>query len=321
MRHRVSARAQPGEPQPRNGVGLAPRLLRGRGLGSKTLALIDAGAEILAAIHPASVRAVCYKLFTQGLIPDMSKLSTNRVSRALVIAREQGLLSWPWIVDETRAPERVPTWNDPDTLLRAVEQQYRKDRWALQPRRVEVWAEKGTIRGTLAPVLDAYAVTFQVMHGYGSATQVKAVADESREDDSRPFVALYIGDWDPSGLHMSEVDLPGRLRDYGGIVDLRRLAISAEDTAPDAIPSFPASHKRKDRRYAWYVRRFGASARGWELDALDPRILRERVQAAIDAEIDWPVWTRSGRAEAAEKESLAAVVRAWRQTKFELAPE
>ncbi len=317
----MSPRAQPGEVQARNSIGSATRSPRGRGLGSKTLALIDAGAEVLAAIHPASVRAVCYKLFTQGLLPDMSKLSTNRVSRALVIAREEGLVSWLWIVDETRASERVPTWNDPEALLRAVEQQYRKDRWALQPRRVEVWAEKGTIRGTLAPVLDAYAVTLQVMHGYGSATQVKTVADESREDDARPFVALYVGDWDPSGLHMSEVDLPGRLSDYGGVVDLRRLAISAVDTATEAIPSFPASDKRKDRRYAWYVHRFGASARCWELDALDPRTLRERVQAAIDAEIDGPVWERCGRAEAAEKESLAAVVQTWRQTKFGLASE
>ena len=317
----MSSRAQRGALQPRNGVGSAPRSLRGRGLGAKTFALIEAGAEVLAAIQPASVRALCYKLFTQGLIPDMSKLSTNRVSRALVIAREQGLVSWRWIVDETRAPERVPTWEDPEAILRAVEQQYRKDRWALQPRRVEVWAEKGTIRGTLAPVLDAYAVTFRVMHGYGSATQVKGVADESREDDGRPFVALYVGDWDPSGLHMSEIDLPGRLWDYGGVVDLRRLAISGDDTATDAIASFPASDKQKDRRYAWYVRRFGMGARCWELDALDPRTLRERVQVAIDAEIAWPAWERSSRAEAAERESLTTVVRTWRQTKFGLASE
>ena len=52
----MSSRAQPGEAQPRNGVGSAPRSLRGRGLGAKTFALIDAGAEVLAAIQPASVR-------------------------------------------------------------------------------------------------------------------------------------------------------------------------------------------------------------------------------------------------------------------------
>ena len=65
----------------------------------------------------------------------------------------------------------------------------------------------------------------------------------------------------------------------------------------------------------------GMGARGWELDALDPRSLRERVQAAIDAEIARPAWERSGRAEAAEKESLGAVARTWRQIKFGLASE
>ena len=38
--------------------------------------------------------------------------------------------------------------------------------------RVEVWSEKGTIRGVLKPVLDEYGVGFRVMHGFGSATEV-----------------------------------------------------------------------------------------------------------------------------------------------------
>jgi len=42
---------------------------------------------------------------------------------------------------------------------------------------------------------------------------------------------------------------------------------------------------------------------------------------AIDAEIAWPAWERSSRAEAAERESLTTVVRTWRQTKFGLASE
>jgi hypothetical protein len=50
-----------------------------------------------------------------------------------------------------------------------VQRSYRRDRWAQQPRRLEVWSEKGTVRGMLAPVLDKYGVTFRVMHGYSSA--------------------------------------------------------------------------------------------------------------------------------------------------------
>ena len=35
------------------------------------------------------------------------------VYRLRLIAREQGNISWDWIVDETCSLERVATWNDP----------------------------------------------------------------------------------------------------------------------------------------------------------------------------------------------------------------
>ena len=47
---------------------------------------------------------------------------------------------------------------------------YRRDFWDQQPHRVQVWSEKGTVRGVLAPVLDHYAVGFLPVHGFSSAT-------------------------------------------------------------------------------------------------------------------------------------------------------
>lgn len=38
----------------------------GRGKATKTLELIDAAKHILGEIQPATVRADCYRLFTQG---------------------------------------------------------------------------------------------------------------------------------------------------------------------------------------------------------------------------------------------------------------
>ena len=63
------------------------------------------------------------------------------------------------------------------------------------------------------PVLDEYAVGFRVMHGFSSATSVYDVA---QDDDGRPLIVLYVGDYDPSGMFMSEADLPDRLAEYGG---------------------------------------------------------------------------------------------------------
>ncbi len=124
---------------------------KGRGKSLQSIAIITAAIAILSEIQPATVRAVCYRLFVQKLIPNMSKASTDRVSKQLVYARENDLLDWDWIVDETREAETIASWDNPETLIGAAVNQYRKDYWTMQPKWVEVWSEKGTIRGTLAP--------------------------------------------------------------------------------------------------------------------------------------------------------------------------
>src|SRR5688500_15523445 len=93
---------------------------RGRGKSAKSLELIEAAYEILAEIHPASVRAVCYQLFVRKLIPDMGKNATARVSTQLTDAREQGIIPWSWIVDEARRVERAGVWDDPEQYQAAV---------------------------------------------------------------------------------------------------------------------------------------------------------------------------------------------------------
>lgn len=130
-----------------------------RGKSKASLALVDAAVEILREIQPATVRAVCYRLFTAGLIPNMKKNSTDKVSKQLVWAREQGMLPWGWIVDETREAERAQQWASTDEIIDAAVRGYRRDYWQDQPNWLEVWSEKGTVRGTLAPVLSRYGVT------------------------------------------------------------------------------------------------------------------------------------------------------------------
>src|SRR5215510_5368086 len=72
---------------------------------------------------------------------------------------------------------------------------------------------------------------------------------------------------------MSEVDLPERLERYGGQQVLERIAIVQADTA--RLPHFDAETKAGDARYRWFVERYGR--RCWELDAMNPVELRDRV--------------------------------------------
>jgi len=228
-----------------------------------------------------------------------------RFHDAIVLRR----VPWEWIVDETRHAERPGTWANPETFIPAVMQSYRRDRWVHQPHRVEVWSEKGTIRGTLAPVLQHYGVTFRVMHGHGSTTALHDMAQESQED-VRPLTVLYCGDWDPSGMHMSALDIPDRVARYGGAVEVLRVALAGEEVDPrrSTLPSFPA--KRTDSRYKWFVENYGSTC--WEVDALSPVVLRERVAAAIEQYIDWDAWFRCDVVEHAEQRSLRQILGTWR---------
>jgi len=268
--------------------------------------LVAAAKQILSEIQPATVRAVCYRLFVAKLIPNMGKSATNSVSRFLRVAREEGRIPWHWIVDESRGVEYSTRWDSAERLIRSAVHGYRRDYWQEQPRRVEVWSEKGTVRGTLAPVLDEYGVKFRVMHGYASATVVNDLAESSNASE-KPFFALYCGDWDPSGKHMSDVDLPRRIDKYGGCIYVQRIALDGGDIG--ALPSFDPDTKRGDPRYRWFKKAIGTDC--YELDAMPPPELRDRVEGRIRSHLDLETWGHARMVERAEVQSMRAFYKSW----------
>jgi hypothetical protein len=302
---------------------------KGRGRAAATLARIDALVGIAREIQPCNVRALAYQLFNRRLIRSMSSKEVKKVSRACVIAREEGTMPWSWIVDETRREETVPTWKDPRAYARAVQDSYRRNKWEGQPTRVFVWSEKSTVAGTIRPVLEEYEVPFQVLHGWSGATPVWDAAAANLRRSQRTLI-LYVGDYDPSGMGMSERDLPQRLarystndpsdkdlpeRDVRRILkdvrlEIRRIALTKADTkALGAATRFPASDKKADSRYPRFVANHGDWC--WELDALSPPVLRDRVERAIVAELDLPAWDRYVHAEELERDNIVETLENW----------
>jgi hypothetical protein len=275
-------------------------------MAQRSLDLIEAMYAKAKAAQPITGRAIGYKLFIASLIPSMVRPEMQRVYRLLLEARKRGIIPWPWIVDETRELERTSTWADPAAYARCVARSYRRDFWDQQPIRCEIWSEKGTVRGVLQPVLDQYAVGFRVMHGFNGATTLH---DVSQDYDGRHLIVLYVGDFDPSGMFMSQEDLPNRLSEYGGIhITLERIALTQEHVR--GLPSFPATDKRKDPRYKWFQRNYGD--RCWELDAMDPNDLRDCVEREINNLIEPVAWKRREIINKAEQESLRTVLDSWK---------
>jgi len=143
------------------------------------------------------------------------------------------------------------------------------------------------------------------MGGFSSATIARNLA---QYNNGKPLVLLYVGDYDPSGLFMSERDLPNRFAKYDGDhVILKRIAITKKQTK--GLPSFPATDKRADTRYQWFTSKYGT--RCWELDAMDPNDLRECVRREIVKLIEPEAWRRCEIVNKAEQQSLRGVMAMW----------
>jgi hypothetical protein len=93
--------------------GTSPKILRGRGMAQESLDLIEAMYAAAEAAQPITGRGIGYKLFVAKLIDSMSRADMRCVYRLLLLAREQGIIPWEWIVDETRELEKSPSWDDP----------------------------------------------------------------------------------------------------------------------------------------------------------------------------------------------------------------
>jgi hypothetical protein len=92
-----------------------------------------------------------------------------------------------------------------------------------------------------------------------------------------------VADWDPSGLHMSQVDLSRRIEKHSGVIAFNRLALTIDDRL-SSIPLFPVETKK----LATATSGFGISTAllAGGPDALRPNVIRERVATAILGRLD-----------------------------------
>ena len=169
----------------------------------------------------------------------MDKASTNRVGALLTRAREEGD-PWHWIVQEGRAIEGPPSWADPAAYARAVQASYRLNKWAGPTQADHRRVREGTVRGTLAPVLEEFEAEFLPVGGYASATRVYEWPGRER---GAAAASAYLGDHDPSGRGMSDVDLPRRLIRYASD-DPAEKAFVAGSTTPTLPTGRPTSGLR-----------------------------------------------------------------------------
>jgi hypothetical protein len=226
--------------------------------------------------YDMTLRQLYYQLVKENEIPN-NKKQYDRLGSIINKARLAGLIDWSFIVDRKRKFEKLSHWNSPGEILDAVSKQYRIDKWATQTYRPEVWFEKDALTGIFERVCQEFDVPYFATIGYNSQSAMWKAGRQRlkgwRENGQVPII-FYLGDHDPSGLHMT-VDVLERLQLFCGFsVEVRRLALNMPQVEQYNPP--PNFAKDTDSRFEEYKKRYGTDS--WELDALNPEILSKLVK-------------------------------------------
>lgn len=202
-----------------------------------TLELIATCDQILdkyaAAGYDMTLRQLYYQLVSADIIPNKQS-EYDRLGSIINDARLAGLIDWSAIVDRGRALKGLAHWTSPESILNAVADQYRIDKWKDQFHRVEVWIEKDALSGVFERICTELDVPYFACKGYTSQSEMWSAAMrlEKYRDNGQEPVILHFGDHDPSGIDMSR-DIFDRLDLFSSKpVQVKRLALNIKQVHP-----------------------------------------------------------------------------------------
>ncbi len=244
-----------------------------------------------------TVRQVFYRLSATHIVAN-TKARYKAVDRALIAARQDGTIPWPWIEDRLRRPRKVPMWYDVAHYAISARGWYRRNVWLDQPRLVEAWLEKDALSGIFEDVLEPFGVTLNVGRGYDGWTSVHDAAHRYLRWHGQTTI-LYFGDFDPSGRDMVR-SLEERIAFFGTSPTLKICAILKSDIEDYDLP--PDFTKSTDSRQAAFVAEHGDIS--VELDALPIQILRTRIREAVEEHMDLDALEETKQQEAQDQETI-----------------
>lgn len=198
---------------------------------------------------PTSVRFLFYELVQRGVISKArsgARRPDQDLTEAIFDLREQGLVAWNAIVDETRSmetpfvAESVREW----LVLILDSEQTMLDPWA-PDRAPMVLTESRSLAGVLRATLREYSVSFAATNGQVGGF-LRTVVKPRLEAGDR---VLYLGDLDLAGERHIEANTRRVLEREVGALRWERLALTREQVAEYDVPPIPKTdHRFKDER-------------------------------------------------------------------------
>jgi hypothetical protein len=245
-----------------------------------------------------TLRQLYYQLVTKVIIENKDS-EYSKLSNLLVKGRMCGMVDWDAIEDRIRTPF-IPYWvTGVNNAIYDTIEQYRLDRQKSQKVYIELWVEKDALSGVLKKITSYYHIKLMVNRGYSSCTAMYDAYKRLLNNYDKDIYILYLGDHDPSGLDMIR-DIKERLIEFGIKPNVKQIGLNMEQIKKYNPPPNPA--KIKDPRAKWYIKNYGNTS--WEVDALNPKILRELVKFNVESLIDLDLFYKEIEQEEKDKKII-----------------
>jgi hypothetical protein len=226
---------------------------------------------------PTSVRFLFYELVQLGVL-SKEKTGARRPDQDLCDAifdlREQGIIPWDWIVDETRALR--------DYTGRSSIKQWLTD-ISLHAAKLDPWGgtvpwvltESRSLAGVLDASCDEYRIRIAPTNGQVGGFLRTKIIPILRAGD----LVLYLGDWDWCG-HLIETNTRAVLERAVGSLRWERLALTEQQVDEHRLPRII----KHDKRYL-----DSRPHEAVETEALSQRVIVDIVRDRLDGLLPEPL--------------------------------
>lgn len=274
--------------------------------------LIDTANDILGEYEAdgftLTLRQLYYQFVARGLIENTLR-SYKKLGNVISDARLAGEVDWDAIEDRNRS---VSGWLiNPiiKAILNKLPRRLAMDMWADQEHYVEVWVEKDALSSVVERACQTRRVPHLACKGYLSQSEAYRAAKrfEEAQRNGKQTTIIHLGDHDPSGLDMTRDNRDRVSLMAWDEVDVHRIALNRDQIDEHRPPPNPA--KVTDSRAKDYIAEHGTKS--WELDALEPRVIVELIEDAIEPLIDEDQWQADLAEERERKSLLAGVSEHW----------
>lgn len=257
-------------------------------------AIVQESARIVKSYSTGvTLRQLFYRLVSVHMLPN-SQNAYKGLSRYTARARREGW--FPDFIDRNRTIHRSRTFTSPEDANAWLRRIYRRPRDENQEWSIYLGVEKSGIVEQLTSWFGDYGVGIVALGGYASQSYVDEIAREV-EDQGRPAVFIYAGDFDPSGEDI-ERDF---LERSGCWTEQMRIALTPSQITQYNLPPLPG--KSWDSRAGGFIAKHGQLMQV-ELDALDPNDLHGLYTAAFERYWDHDVYQESIEREGREEKRL-----------------